>query len=105
MAYFPWMGGAHACGSSEDDEPRLQAYLPEPPMTNPCGTARRNRVTHEIMVDGAELAHLARFFERIQDDDELDRVLVVVRAGGTLECFAPHYVYSAEVGYSHDLPE
>ncbi|MGV0646457.1 hypothetical protein ABQE44_24020 [Mycolicibacterium sp. XJ2546] len=43
---------------------------------------------------------MARFFERIQDDDQLDEVLVVVRAGGTLECLAADFVYSAPVGYS-----
>lgn len=96
------MGGTHACGYSddEDENPGLQVYLPAPERGYVCGNHFRRHVIQRIVLDGAELAHVARFFERIQDDDELDEVLVVVRAGGTLECLAADFVYSAPVGYS-----
>ncbi len=100
VAYFPWMGGAHACGHSEDEEPRLQVFLPAPERGYVCGNHFRRHVVQRVVLDGAELAHVVRFFERIQDDDELDEVQVAVRAGGTLECLAAGYVYSAMVGYS-----
>ncbi|OBF29741.1 hypothetical protein A5727_22995 [Mycobacterium sp. ACS4331] len=55
----------------------------------------------ELVVSGWELAHLARFMERVHDDDEVHRVRVIVRTTGTLEFFGGPWMYSAEIG-CHD---
>ena len=95
------MGGSHDCEQLSDEPQGLQVYLPEPPMHYICGNARRARKNQCIIVDGSELAHLTRFFERVQDDGEVDELRVSVRAG-TLQFFGTPGMYSAEVGYSED---
>jgi hypothetical protein len=100
VAYFRWMGGAHDCERIFDETERLRVTLPAPEQRVICGTGFRNRVTQQIIIDGSHLAHLKRFFERVQDDDEVDELLVLVRAGGTLAFVGTAGMYSADVGYS-----
>lgn len=74
-------------------------FLPDPPVHYACGIAARNRVNQLITIDGAELAHLERFFERVHDDDDVVALRVRVRAG-TIQFLGSCGIYSAEVGYT-----
>ncbi|OBG19441.1 hypothetical protein A5765_02385 [Mycolicibacterium celeriflavum] len=93
------MGGPHDCEQLSDETQRLQVILPDPPVHYVCGNARRGRLNQWIIVDGAELSHLTRFFERVHDDDEVSALRVSVRYG-TIQFFGTHGIYSGEVGYS-----
>jgi hypothetical protein len=95
------MGGAHDCEQLSEGVQGLEVILPDPPMHYVCGNAYRRRKDQLIVIDGAQLTHLTRFFERVQDDDEVSELGVSVRAG-TLQFFGTPGMYSAEVGYSED---
>ena len=82
-----------------EEVPRLQVVVPDPPMHYVCGNAYRSRMDQHIIIDGSHLTHLTRFFERVQDDEEVSELRVSVRAG-TLQFFGTLGIYSAEVGYS-----
>lgn len=101
VAYFSWMGGPHDCEQSSEDMQRLEVILPDPPVHYVCGNANRSRLNQWIIVDGAQLTHLVRFFERVQDDVAVTDLRVRVRAGN-LQFFGTPGMYSAEVGYSED---
>jgi hypothetical protein len=95
------MGGPHDCQQLSEDIERLEVILPEPPIRGVCGNYLRSRRYQDIIIDGSQLTHLRRFFERVQDDDEVVDLYVAVRAG-TLQFFGTPGMYSAEVGYSDD---
>jgi hypothetical protein len=95
------MGGPHDCEQLSEDVQRLEVTLPDPPPHNPCGNARRGRLNQFITIDGSHLTHLTRFFERVQDDEEVSEIHVSVREG-TLQFFGTVGMYSAKVGYSED---
>lgn len=100
VAYFSWMGGPHDCEQSSEDDERLQVVLPEPqPMPNNCGNAWRGRLNQVVIVEGVQLTHLVRFFERVHDDPGVSSLRIVVRAG-TLQLYGGPGMYSAEVGSS-----
>jgi hypothetical protein len=95
------MGGPHDCQQLSEEVQRLQVILPDPPIHYACGNAYRRRRNQDIIIDGSQLTHLTRFFERVQDDEEVSDLRVLVRAG-TLQFFGAPWMYSAEVGYSED---
>lgn len=95
------MGGSHDCDQSFEQEPRLQVILPDPPRHYVCGNHYRSRLDQDIVIDGAELTHLTRFFERVDNDEEASELRVAVRHG-TLQFFGAAWIYSAQVGYSDD---
>jgi hypothetical protein len=75
------MGGPHDCLPVSVDVQRLEVALPDPPRHYVCGNAYRRRMDQHVVVEGPELKHLKRFFERIQDDDEVSELRVEVRRG------------------------
>lgn len=96
------MGGSHDCDQALDESEHLEVTFPEPVPRYRCGNGYRSRITQQIVIDGSQLAHLTRFFERVQDDDDEDELHVVVRAGGTLTFHGSVAMYSADVGYAVD---
>lgn len=97
VAYFRWMGGAHAC-DGPDTTQVLTVGLEEQPRRLGCGTSYRVRTVKNIVIEGAELRHLVRYMERIHDDDEVDEVTVRICADGTLQFFAAGFILSAVIG-------
>lgn len=100
VAPFRWLGGAHDCDAAARFEQPLLVSLPDPVPEYPpvCGNAVRSRVVMETYVDDDDLAHLTRYMERVQDDDEVTGMRVVVRGDGSLQFSAPGFIYSRPVG-------
>lgn len=90
----------HDCDAAARLEPPLVVSYPEldPDVPPVCGNAARNLVVMETFVEHDDLAHLTRYMERVQDDDEVTVMRVVVRACGSLEFSAPGFIYSRPVG-------
>ncbi len=102
VAFFGWLGGMHACHADPFVEP-LTVRLERPRPAIDCGS-RHQRAIKCIVIEGAELAHLERFMERVQDDDEVTRLSVTVCADGTLEFRGAGFIYSARIGIDEPLP-
>ncbi len=102
VAYFPWLGGMHACDAGELIEP-LTVRLEQPHPRRPDCGSRYHRVIKRISIEGSELAHLERYMERVQDDDEITKLWVTVCADGTLEFRGAGFVYSARIGDEEPL--
>ncbi|UXA18832.1 hypothetical protein [Mycobacterium sp. SMC-4] len=95
------MGEVHDCDGGTRREERLLVSLPDPdpqPTHPECGNALRSRVVMETWVEDDDLAHLTRYMERVQDDEDVSWVHVVVRADGSLEFVAPGFIHSRPVG-------